>query len=410
MNVYIEATGRRIEPFDDPPGASLIQQRPLSDWQAQAFAEAGLTVAETPTPPCLVVPDTLLATGTALTRFLEGCGGRNAYLVLKESVFGAQTAHIQPSVSRVEGVGWRFEKVRFLSGDTEPFEDVVVDPEEKLIEFPMPEYYMGTTEMRLGIPRHPVMTLHHWVHILWANQIMGGWEAITTPVWRWVFRGAWAAMRALSLNKWKIFGKLNFIGKKCDIHPTAVIEGSRLGDGVSVGPFALIRASNVGAKTLVMAGAQIEFCVVGEACIITQQSVIKSCVLYPQAVASQYLMQMCVLGRRAVTTGGAFTMDLNFGGDIRVPLDGELYSTGQRAMGAAFGHDCRIGTGFWMASGRMVPNNYFLIRDPANVLSKLPPGMAEGGALKVVGRTLEPVKRAAPQALEAEEPPPSERS
>lgn len=420
MRVYVEPTGRRIEPFGDPPGDAPIQQIPLSTWQSRAFEALGLEIAADPTPPCLIVPDTLLITETGLRRFVEGCAGRNGVLMLKQSVFGEETTAVQPEVTHVEGVGWRFERVRFVSGGDEPVADVVVDPEEKLITVPTPEYYLGDTEMRLAIPRHPVMTLHHWVHILWANQFMGGWEALTTPMWRWVARGLWGAMKALSLNKWKILGKMNTIGRGCDIHPTAVIEGCKLGDNVTVGPYAFLRASSLGDGCTVMAGAMVELSVMGERCIITQQSVIKSCVLYPEAVASQYLMQLCVLGRQAVTTGGSFSMDLNFEGDIRVMLDGELHSTGQRVLGSAFGHRCRVGTGFWMASGRMVPNDYFLIRDPDQILAKLPEGLADAGPLKVKDRTLQPVKGAKaitgapdpvrPEPLRPQGPRPDERS
>ncbi|MFN3198694.1 MAG: hypothetical protein ACE366_09830 [Bradymonadia bacterium] len=399
MNVFIEPSGRLIEPFLDPPGASPIQGTELYEWQARAFREAGLTVVESPKPPCLVVPDTVLITSSGIRRFIEGCAGKNGVLVLKSSVFGDQTVPVQPHVIPVDA-GWRFEKIRCLYSEGE-CADVLFDPEEKIISMPTPEYYIGISEMKMGIPKHPVMTLHHWVHILWANQLMGGWEALATPMWKWVVRGLWAAVRSLSVNKWKVLGKMNVIGRGCDIHHTAVVEGCKIGDGASIGPHCFVRASTIGAGSTLMAGAQVELSVLGERCIVTQQTVLKSCVLYPEAVASQYLMQLCVLGRQVVTTGGAFTMDLNFEGDIRVPLDGALHSSGQRVLGGAFGHRCRIGTGFWMASGRMVPNDYFLIRDPSQVLAKLPPDLQDQGPLKVAGRILEPLTLQAPKSQPA---------
>jgi hypothetical protein len=110
--------------------------------------------------------------------------------------------------------------------------------------------------------------------------------------------------------------------------------------------------------------------------------------MYPEAVAGQYLMQQCVLGRGAVTTGGAFSIDLNFEATIRVPLDGRLHDTGTRFLGSAFGHKSRAGTGFWLASGRMVPNGCFIIRDPDEVVSRIPADVAGQGPLRVVGRTV----------------------
>jgi hypothetical protein len=85
-------------------------------------------------------------------------------------------------------------------------------------------------------------------------------------------------------------------------------------------------------------------------------------------------------------------MDLNWEQDIRVPLDGELHDTGQRFLGAAFGHRSRIGTGFWLASGRMVPNDYLLVRDPERVLTKLPDDLKDAGPLVADGKRLRPLK------------------
>ncbi|MEZ4467562.1 MAG: hypothetical protein R3F43_24745 [bacterium] len=377
MNVYVEPTGRRVAPFGDAPGDIPILNRPLADWQAEAFVGAGLTPVAALTPPCLVVPDNLFCTAGTLRAFLAGAAGRDAVFVLKQSRFGEGTTPVQPRVTRIEG-GWRFDRIRFVSGDGAAPVDVVVDCEEQHLDLPTPNYFLGTDKLEIGIPRHPVMELNHWVHILWANQQAGSIELRNTPSWQMILRGLWAAMRAFSFNKWKVLGKLNRIGKGCDIHPTAVVEGSTLGDGVSVGPFARVLLSRIGDGATIMPGAQVDLSTMGPRTVLSENCVLRFSVLYPEAVVSQYLMQQCVLGRRAVTTGGSFSIDLNFDQDIRVPLDGQLYSTGSRFIGSAFGHRCRVGTGFWMASGRMVPNDTFLIRDPDQVLSRIPESLPPG--------------------------------
>ncbi|MEQ1508672.1 MAG: hypothetical protein ABMB14_40970, partial [Myxococcota bacterium] len=92
--VYVEPTGRRVLPFDDPPGAVLIGNRPLSDWQAEMIAEAGLERIDALRPPCLVVPDALFTNGEVLKRFVAGAAGRDAVLVLARSQFGASTTPV----------------------------------------------------------------------------------------------------------------------------------------------------------------------------------------------------------------------------------------------------------------------------------------------------------------------------
>ncbi len=396
IRVYVEQTGRRIAPFGDPIGETPILNKPLRHWQELAFQDARLTPCASLCPPCLVVPDTLFASGGALRAFVDGAAGREAVLVLKHSEFGKMTTPVQPGVRETEE-GHLFEAIRFVSGKPAPARPVVVDPDEKVLEIELPEQYIGKDKLKIGLPRHPVMTLHHWVHILWANQIAGGYVARCTPTWKGIAKLLWALLRTGSLNKWKILRKLSTKGKRCDIHPTAIVEGSNLGDGVIVGPYARVFFSTVGNGVTIMGGAQVEFSVLGERSMVSQLSVLRFSVLYPGAMASQYLMQQSILGQKAMTTGGAFTIDLNFEKPIQVELDGALHSTGQQFLGSAFGHRCRIGTGFYMASGRSVPNDYFLIRNPARVLAKLPPDLEKAGPLLADERVLRPLRSGTPE-------------
>ena len=394
MDVYVLDSGRRIAPFGDAPGEALIHNRPLSEWQAEAFRDAGLTVAAgAPAGPCLVVPDTLYTNGRALLAFLDGAAGKNGVLVLKESLFGSWTTPVNPRARHVEGVGHRFEDVRFLSGTDEPVCDVVVDPDEQELKVELPEYYLGTPGLSLGLPKRPFMELHHWCHVLWANQAAWAVEARNRSAWRWILWGLWALLRAFSFNKWKILAKMNRIGRKCDIHPTAVVEYSVIGDGVTIGPHARVRFARVGAGTTIMDGACVEWSSVGERCIVNQMGTVRYCVLYPEAISGHHLIQLSVLGRRAVTTYGSNCIDVNFAREIRVPLDGELHSIGQRSLGCALGHGSRLGTGFWIASGRMVPNDCFIVLPPHEVVHTIDQTLGGQGPVARRDGVLVPVGR-----------------
>ena len=157
---------------------------------------------------------------------------------------------------------------------------------------------------------------------------------------------------------------------------------------MSVGPFCRVALSHLDDGATIMPGAQIDLSVVGKGATVAENTTLRFCVVFPGAFAGQYLMQQCVLGRDCITTGGAFSIDLNFDQEIRVPLDGVLRSTGTRFLGSAFGHRCRVGTGFWMQSGRMVPNDVFIIRDPGAVLAKIPGDAPTDRPLIVDGKTL----------------------
>ena len=388
-SVFIEPTGRCIAPFDDPIGETPVLNRPLREWQAQAFAEAGLVPSPVLQRPCLVVPDTLFASGTALRAFVDGAGGHDAVLVLKRSEFAKWTTCVQPGVREVED-GYVYEAIRFLGSEPEPPRQIVVDPEERVLKTAAPRQFSGKDPGAIGLPRHPVMTLHHWVHILWANQIAGAYEASATPRWRSAYRLLWAILRARSLNRWKVLRALSTHGKRCDIHPSAIIEGSVLGNDVSVGANARILFSRVGDGSSILADGQVEFSVLGERSWIAQQSVLRFSVTYPGAVVGG-LTQQSVFGRDAMTTG-ACIFDLNIERDIRVDLDGVLYPSGQQFLGAAMGHRARaLSTQVRVASGRAIPNDYLLIGDPKQAASKITPGLAEAGPLVIRDGELHPL-------------------
>ena len=390
--VWVEPSERRVEPFGDTPGKLSILHRSLREWQDEAFRLAGLEQVGACTPPCLVVPDTLFCSGEVLADFVKGADGSDAVLVLAPSVFGEQTTPVQPYVHKVEE-GWCFEKVRFVSEDASlawrDAKRVVVDPEEDPLEIPVPKHLVGKAVVQVPRAKRPVLTVHHWVHLLWANQAASSMVLATVPWWRGLPRLIWAVIRAIKisilgptipairgrgrwLNHWHVLGALNTVGKNCDIHPSAVVEGSRLGDNVTVGAHARVLLSDVGDGAHIMAGAQVETSVVGHQALVCQASGIRSCLLMPEAVASQAWLQLSVLGRRAITTVGSLTMDLNFERPIRVPLDGSMHEVGREVLGAAFGHDVRVGTGVWVAPGRMIPNGVTVVRDPNQVLLGLP--------------------------------------
>jgi carbonic anhydrase/acetyltransferase-like protein (isoleucine patch superfamily) len=261
--------------------------------------------------------------------------------------------------------------VRFHVGSADVLE-VVVDPEEQVVELDLAKALVGDETPKLSLPRHPVMTVHHWAHLLWANQAAGASEVRRVPRWLGVLRVLWAVLRAMSLNKWKVLAKLNTVGKGCDIHPTAVVEGCNLGDNVTIGAHARVLFSRLDDGVEVMTGAHVEASTLGARSTVAQASGMRGCVLYPDAFASFPMMQATVLGREVLTTAASYAIDLNLERDIRVLHDGALVSAGTRFLGAAIGHRCRIGTGLWIASGREVPNDTILVRDPDFVMARTP--------------------------------------
>jgi carbonic anhydrase/acetyltransferase-like protein (isoleucine patch superfamily) len=390
MKVYVQPTGRRAPPFEDDPDEVLIHNQPLAWWRRRALEEAGLEVIDQPQPTCLVIPDTLWTTGEVLRAFVDQAAGREAVMVLADSRFADYNLKAQPRVTRVAS-GWRFEEVRLRTAQGGEPTEVVIDPEEKVLSIPVPQHYFGTSTLELGFARRPAMPIEHWSHIIWANQAASALEARLRPRWRWILWGLWAMLRAWSLNKWKILARMNTIGENCDIHPTAVVEMSVLGDNVVVGPHARVRFSRLADGCFIMAGAQVEHATLGKGCAVSQNCALNFSVMYPGSICSMDITQLSLFGRDVITTAGSYCMDLNFDRNIRVPIEGELVDTGSRTLGCALGHRVKLGCGVWISSGRMIPNDYFVVRSPEGVIRHLPEGMAEQGALANRAGRLAPI-------------------
>jgi carbonic anhydrase/acetyltransferase-like protein (isoleucine patch superfamily) len=160
-----------------------------------------------------------------------------------------------------------------------------------------------------------------------------------------------------------------------------VLEGAILEDGVRVGPFAVVRFSRVGQGSWIQDHAQVTLSVLGERTLVSASSTVNLCLTCAEASASQILMQLSVLGRKAITTGGGFMMDMRFDRNVRVLHEGRVQDSGTRFLGSAIGHGAILGTGFWLAPGRAIPNGAMVVRPPDQVVREVPREVVPGTLL-----------------------------
>jgi carbonic anhydrase/acetyltransferase-like protein (isoleucine patch superfamily) len=353
-----------------------VRNRRLSEWQDAAIAGAGLVRCAAPTGRCLVLPDTVFVGAETLRAFVDGAAGRSAVLVLGNSVFVDQTAALQPDTERC-AEGLRFGGIRLI-GDGETV-DVVVNPDEELQTVSRPASMGG--DLTVPLARRPCIAVGHWMHLLAADRAAAALPLRTTAPWKLGLGLLGAVLRARSTNKWAVLAKLSEVGKGCDVHPTALIEGSVLEAGVTVGPHARVMFSHVAAGATVMGRATVEGSSIGAGALVGQGSVVRFCVVYPGAAACMPIVQMSVLGRDAATTQATWAMDANFENNVKVMMDGELRDSGTPFLGCAVGHGARVGTGLWIAAGREVPGGAFLIRDPRQTVRRISAGEVEGAPL-----------------------------
>jgi len=68
-------------------------------------------------------------------------------------------------------------------------------------------------------------------------------------------------------------------------------------------------------------------------------------------------------------------------------------STGKRFLGSCIGHHAVIGAGVWLDSGLEIPNGYHLVRDPDQMVRRVPKGLPTGKPLIVRDGTIIPIHK-----------------
>ncbi len=407
MYGLIVPTGNRIAPFGDPPSATPVLATTLAGHQREVLAAVGVRdVREVdpdtaaPEGPCLVLADDLLVGVRLVEDFVRAardCGARRAVLALRPGAFTRDFGVLQDLPETDAGeplypLYWLADGGPLPAGP-DGCTPLVLSPKERLLTLPVPAQWFGQEEIEVPITARPALRVRHWLHVLFANRLAGGESWLRLPRWRLVLRVLWAIVRAGIPTVPRVLRRLSTFGRGCRVHPTAVVEASVLGDGVRVGPHAVVRFSHVGAGSLLMDGANVAFSTLGERCTVSTHCGVSFSVLYRQASAAQSLLQLSVIGERAVTTGMGYLTDMKMdGGEIRVRHEGRLVSSGQRFLGSAVGHRAVLGSGFWLAHGREVGNGYVIVRSPESILHRVPEGLPEGVPLAVRNGTLEPLK------------------
>jgi NDP-sugar pyrophosphorylase family protein len=183
------------------------------------------------------------------------------------------------------------------------------------------------------------------------------------------------ALKARSLNQWKVLCQLNRVGRNCDIHPTAYVEASTIGDNVKIGAGAIIRESLVGSGTFIGNNATLELTVVGEESYIGNSSRTQYCVLYPGSFFIARGMSCSMCGRDSFIGGGAVLSDFRFDGkNITVIKDGAQIDTGNSFIGSCLGHGVYLAAGSIVAPGRTIPNGIRLAPEESRIIRRCDAG------------------------------------
>lgn len=399
--VVVLATNTVIQAFGDHAKDVLFTNQSVRDWQISAcasakfeFTEAGnveeafALLSEITDQPRVLMLDRHYITEKALKDFIKAA--RNTTNELSRLAFSVNCSvdytrplqSVNQEADLVEHDIFLFrESPRAPSGDDleawlttlrAQATSVEVPKREIVFDIPLPTIGEGKRNyLKYPITSTIVVSVEHWVHVLWLNQLAFGiWlaEALRKrPLWI-----LWRAITAFSFNIEVILSRFVQRARTAKIHPTAYVSGSVIEAGAYIGPHATVRNSYIGAGAHIQDHAVILNSVVGENNLIIENTFLVSSMSYPDATVGNYKLQLSLLGRGSYINAWAGFVDAKFIGSIKVEHKGELVSTERSFLGSVVGHRAKIAAKVLIHPGREVPNDTVVVMRPDEVISVIP--------------------------------------
>ena len=382
MKAYMLRSEKRIDPLGDHPSECLVTNRRLRDLQQEVLQQLDLQLIDVAsgaqvedTEEHIVFEDSLLFTKELLEEFITRsrelqrctiCALKPGLVALRSVV---ATQEVQIHDDRVE-YGLQYLTAQKQRGESVP---VVIDPGEEDMSVPFPRHVFGTPGYRVAVTDKVLVQIDHWVNLWSAGMLMVLSEFARLKKAPQEF---WADImqKAGSMNQWDILCQLNNIGKNCDIHPTAYIEGSTLGDNVTVGAGSVIRNALVGDGAYIGSNSLLQACVIGEECFIINGVNIQVSVMYPRGVVNNRFTESSLLGSDIFIAEGVVLTDFRFDGRcVPVLKDGVQVDTGNPLIGSCVGHGVYLGAGCIIAPGRTIPNSLRLVPEPTRIIREVSP-------------------------------------
>jgi NDP-sugar pyrophosphorylase family protein len=241
----------------------------------------------------------------------------------------------------------------------------------------MPKHICGSDKYLIPITDKFIAQIDHWSN-LWSVNIVSVLSNIARLQKIPKVKLFALALKALSVNKWKILEQFNTIGTGCDIHPTAYVEGSTIGDNVTVGAHSIIRESIIGNNAFIGNGVKIETSVIGEKSSILHGHIMFS-VFYPGVFSVAQMISASLVGRDSFIVSGVSLTDFRHDGrSVTVVKDGISIDTGNTFIGACLGHETYLGSGCVVAPGRVIPDGVRIAPEKKRVITGIDSHESEG--------------------------------
>lgn len=389
MNAYMLVTNRAIEPFGEHPRDCLIVNRMLASHQEEALRHERLSLIPVGSyadindaGEYLMFDDFVFFTPELLHEFVDRSRRAQCRTVAALKA-GISTLRCMAATQNVEKHDDHFEYHLYYV----PPQDrrdcatqlIVMDTDDTVQSIPMPTHIVENADYPVPLTDRLLVQIEHWSS-LYAVNVAALLAEMARVNRRPKLQLLWMALRARSFNQWNVLRQANQIGRGCDIHPTAYIEGSTIGNNVKIGAMAIVRESTIGDRCYIANNASIELSVLGDGCEVQGGAVIQYSVLYPGAFTFAKGINASFLGRDTFVGDGATLADFRFDGrTVTVMKDGVKVDTGNTFLGGCLGHGVYLGSGSVVAPGRTIPNGMHINPEQSRIIARCEPGAEVNG-------------------------------
>ena len=293
MKAYIVKSSKAIDPFGDCPQDCLIANATLRSSQESVLSGLNIEAVFVEDDHIedrdehLILTDSLYFNQELIADFVLKSRElkRNTVCALK---LGLSTLRTIVATQDVRLFDDRVEyDLHYRPPNGQPGEAVpiVFDAYRLQENLRIPGHLTGSLGYSIPLPDKIAIQIDHWTNLWAANtaSLLGSVaEVMNRPKWKLLG----AAFRAGSLNIWKVASKLNRIGSNCDIHPTAYVEGSVIGDNVIIGAGSVIRECNIADYVTIENSVTLNVSIVGEGSYVADGSNVRYSVINPNTFSA----------------------------------------------------------------------------------------------------------------------------
>lgn len=360
MKAFLSRELQHLAPYRKAASQLRFKDGTFSERLEGQLRRAGLDIREADDPArieprSLVLSDNLVLSDSFLKRLLAAIPdpSRSYQVEIESGRFPMLASKSAPPL-------WKKLPIRYQGDGALELEPLRLQPRPVFeLEQGLPRRMQQLTDITVFFFDIFGVAIDHWFDLLSASSLCCR-EFVAKLIGP--FHGCVPApiLSRFTGSSW-LMSKFNSIGRNCTIHPTAILEGCIVGDGVDIGPFSYLRSSVIGDKAVVRERSTIKMCHLGPGAFIMGSDLVNSYIGAETAIFAPMLYNVA-FGERGFLSGGSGFADFIVGSaSIPATIEGKQIPSGLPFLGSGVGDDCFIGANLVFAPGRTIPDGTRLL-------------------------------------------------